>query len=273
MTARNWCFTNFDLKVTENLHEWDKVKYLIYQEEECPDTGKHHHQGYLQLKSACRLAALKKFLPKAHWEVARGTPEENINYCSKTDTQHSKPITIGEPSMGQGQRTDLAGIVRDITAGRRIIDIIEESPATLRLIGYMERLSALAQKPRNTMPEVIIISGRPGCGKSTFVLDEVAKGKVEDVYRIDPTSVNMWEGYRQERVICFEDMGPDTKLTPTMLLRICDRWPMKVNVKYAHAELNSPVICFTSNYKWEDWMGWGASAAAFQRRITSIINM
>ena len=45
--------------------------------------GTPHIQGYVQFKNQRRFTALQKALPRAHWERAKGTPDENHKYCSK----------------------------------------------------------------------------------------------------------------------------------------------------------------------------------------------
>ena len=57
-------------------------KYLIYGRE-VGDEGTPHLQGYVQLKKITRLTGMKKLHPTAHWEVAKGTEEQNRTYCSK----------------------------------------------------------------------------------------------------------------------------------------------------------------------------------------------
>lgn len=48
--VKNWCFTWFDYdeKVLEAMVP-ERANYLVYQLETCPDTGRAHVQGYLQM--------------------------------------------------------------------------------------------------------------------------------------------------------------------------------------------------------------------------------
>ena len=62
------------------------------------------------LSSRKRLSFLKKISPefaKAHFEVARGSPESNRAYCTKSDTRVDGPWEFGALPFGQGHRVDL----------------------------------------------------------------------------------------------------------------------------------------------------------------------
>lgn len=62
------------------------VKLVVGQDEICPDTGKKHFQGCIQLFTQQRLSALKKWLPTAHFEVCRNK-DALLNYVNKDDTR------------------------------------------------------------------------------------------------------------------------------------------------------------------------------------------
>lgn len=100
--AKNWCFSVFDYGTTllpEAQH--NEIAYIVYQEEKCPTTGRNHLQGYLQLVSKKRLNGAKGILQvlfggHPHLEVARGSPQENFEYCTKAETRVSGPYTMGK---------------------------------------------------------------------------------------------------------------------------------------------------------------------------------
>ena len=85
MASCRWCFTVNNPKDTDHvtLSTLD-CKYMIYAEETALTTGTLHLQGYVVLSSPCRLSKMKKILPPGtHIEAAKGTTEQNIEYCSK----------------------------------------------------------------------------------------------------------------------------------------------------------------------------------------------
>lgn len=89
----------------------DSVTYLCFQQEVCPETGRSHYQCYIQFKRKCKHTAICKLLtiPKNayHAEVARGSPQQNADYCSKEDTRApgTTPMIFGTLDVGeQGKR-------------------------------------------------------------------------------------------------------------------------------------------------------------------------
>lgn len=79
--AKRWLFTLNNPTPLERL-DTNLVSYLIVGDEVGAE-GTPHHQGFVIFKEQTRLTALKKLLPRAHWEQARGTPFQNFVYCSK----------------------------------------------------------------------------------------------------------------------------------------------------------------------------------------------
>lgn len=84
---RKWCFTlnNYDEKDLEIIdtktHEYSNLKFIVGKE--IGESGTPHLQGYLEFKNAISMKSLKKWLPRAHLEKARGSSKQNYDYCSK----------------------------------------------------------------------------------------------------------------------------------------------------------------------------------------------
>ena len=82
--AKFWGFTWFDYpeNYRDVLLSLKKVDKIIAGEELCPTTGKPHLQGWLSCYSRQRPDSIG--LPKqVHWFLARGSYEDNYNYCTK----------------------------------------------------------------------------------------------------------------------------------------------------------------------------------------------
>lgn len=63
-------------------------------------------------------------IPTIHLEVCRSTAKQNIEYCKKADDQ---AYEIGE-SSGQGKRSDLLAVTKDITEGTGIREVADNYP-------------------------------------------------------------------------------------------------------------------------------------------------
>jgi len=67
-----------------------------------------------------------------------------------------------------------------------------------------------------------VISGPPGCGKTTWKLDTFRGKAVYLIGYVDPKNKHgMWDAYEREDVIIFDDVQTDL-LDENMLIRLCD---------------------------------------------------
>lgn len=118
---RMWCFTlnNYTDNDLTTISQWittDRCKYGIVGKE-IGESGTPHLQGYIHLIKPVRFTSLKKFLPNAHWEPAKGTPAQNKQYCSKDGNIF---IEIGEITSSS-HKGGTSGLVM-----KRAIEIINE---------------------------------------------------------------------------------------------------------------------------------------------------
>lgn len=84
--SRGWCFTenNYDEKFIDTMtHIFSTKKWSYIMGKEIGTEGTHHIQGYICHKNAIRFSTLKKMMPRAHLEKAKGSKKQNYNYCSK----------------------------------------------------------------------------------------------------------------------------------------------------------------------------------------------
>lgn len=83
-----WSVTAFDeeIKMLKEKDGWPAFVKCVYGgEEKCPKTNRIHFQGALQLHKPQRLSALKRWLPRSHFEPANNV-EALKKYAMKEDT-------------------------------------------------------------------------------------------------------------------------------------------------------------------------------------------
>lgn len=83
--TRQYCFTiNNPCKEEEDvlISLEDQVEYIVWGRE-TGESGTPHFQGYVVFKNPRTISGLKKLLPRAHIEIAKGTPAQNEIYCKK----------------------------------------------------------------------------------------------------------------------------------------------------------------------------------------------
>jgi len=106
-------------------------------------------QIYACFNKPVRLSALKKWLPKAHWEARRGSHAQAKAYCQKEDTRVAGPWERGDDTLvGQGKRNDLREAADLIAKGATMKDLAMEVPtAVVKFHHGLERLIDL-RKPK-----------------------------------------------------------------------------------------------------------------------------
>lgn len=115
----------------------------------------------------------------------------------------------------------------------------------------------------------MILWGAPGTGKTRHVYDY---HNHEKIYKHDGGS--WFDGYQAHDVVLFDDFtGSDFKLT--YLLKLCDRYPMRVPIKGDFVQFVPRVIYFTSNKDPKEWYidALPAHQEAFFRRVSEIKEM
>jgi len=226
------------------------IKFLIYQYES-GDSGTPHWQGYIEFDSAQYLLRLRTWdffeITGAHLEVARGTQAQNISYCSKAP-RLAGPWRIGE-ARAQGKRSDLLGLKDQIDAGDSVLDLFDGDHfgSMVRYNRGILLYKRIKTPERATAPLIIVYYGETGVGKS-----HRAAHYASECSRYWQSEGRWWPDYDLEE-ICIIDEMYGARFSYTFLLRLLDRYPLKVEYKGGHAEFSSPVIIFTSNYHPSEW--------------------
>lgn len=104
-TLRKCCFTSnnyTNLEYVKIIEICETRNYLYCIGEEVGEQGTKHLQGYLEFKSPKTFATLKKLLPKAHIEKAKGSRKQNLTYCKKDGKWKSNfPVPLDEQVLAE----------------------------------------------------------------------------------------------------------------------------------------------------------------------------
>nr|UBJ25945.1 replication-associated protein [Giant panda circovirus 6] len=214
-----WCFTVNNWTP----EEWDSitqvlgptVKYLCVGKE-VGEGGTPHLQGYMELKKRKRL---KQF---------------------------------GKLGNDQGNRTDLneaCRILRESNGNlRRVAE--EQEAVFVKYFGGLQRYCYTMNLGgrRDFKTVTTVICGPPGCGKTKYVFEKVG-GDLARVY-MKPRGL-WWDGYCGQEVVCLDDFYG--WVTFDELLRILDRYPLKVPIKGSYVDFVSREVYITSNSTPDQW--------------------
>lgn len=115
----------------------------------------------------------------------------------------------------------------------------------------IERLIDLKRSGRSAdvTPEIYVYWGDSGTGKTRKATEEYP-----DAYIISkPNSDRMvwWDGYQGEETVIIDEFYGWIPYND--LLRMCDRYPLRVPFKGGFHKLKATRFIFTSNRPWTDW--------------------
>lgn len=235
--TRGYCFTinNYTDEELEFCYCClkDSFEFVIVGEE-VGEEGTPHLQGYIYDSSRPTFNKVKKLLPRAHIENAKGSPQQNITYCSKEGDW----VEYGDrPS--QGKRNDFEEIKEMLDSGESLLDVAGSHFSTfIRYNKGIMLYMMLLLKPRTieNPPKIMWLYGDTGVGKTRFAYDTY-----KSVYMKDGTK--WWNGYTQQQCIVIDDY--DGKWPFRDLLKLLDIYPYAGQFKGGYVEINSPVIIVT----------------------------
>ena len=250
--SRSFSFTINNYKsVPTGLHS--KMKYLCFGKEVGKENNTPHLQGYVVFKNA-HWKPHQYFLEHGHghFEITRGTPQQNIEYCSK-DGQFTefgtRPMDRREAGRRGGKRGGEMEIERWDEAWTAAKEgRIEDIPADIRLrhYGTILKVASRYQQPPEELDllDNLWIVGEHGTGKSTWV-HRTYPGAYKKGF------TKWWCGFREDepghKTVLLDDLHP--KFAEKELLKNwADVFPFQAEIKGGSMTIRPERIIVTSNY-------------------------
>ncbi len=265
---RNVCFT---LNNPEEMLEFEpeRMLYLVYQEEQ-PDGGMYHFQGYCEFKEQLSLNQAKQLLggDRVHLERRRGSQSQAIIYCKKDDTRvpYTVPYEDGEP-RSQGKRIDLEGFKDAVMGGERLRDLVHDHTAILARYPKFYQILTLNNRPEREPGTNIVVTlhyGETGLGKTRAVMDEF--GTNPEFYRAPLNNGTLWwDTYDGHATVLLDDFtGASSHFSLCALLQLLDRYPILVPTKGGHTWWLPDAVHVTTNILPRDWYTWKGREAQYK---------
>lgn len=260
--SRAYCFTinnpnDEDCAQVKALAE--HAAYIIVGEEK-GEKETPHLQGYVYFKEAKTFTRVKKFLPRAHIEISRGTPEDNRRYCSKDGNIFIESGKLPKP----GERTDIQKVVSDLKEGANMRAIVEKA-RNLQCVKMAEVWLKYHEEPRTWKPEIRWYHGSTGAGKTKAAREWLS----DDIYTaLD--SIKWWEGYDAHENVLIDDFRKDF-CKFHQLLKLLDRYEYKVETKGGSRQFVAKKIAITSPYPPSEIYNVREDVQQLLRRIDDVI--
>jgi len=253
--SRNFCFTinNYTEDVLNSILDAD-CTYIIVGKEKGEECGTPHLQGFVSFKNARSLKNLKKINATAHWEIARGTPQQNRDYCSKQgDFQERGVIPMDQKAKGDCEKDRWAHIIQLSEAGDWDTLKLEYPVEYGQKLKNLEHINKKRKKDVSTLdgelPHQWFV-GETGCGKSKRARDENPGAFVKD-----PTS-KWWDGYDGQDVVIIDDFDKYQVSQGGDMKRWLDRYAFQAQFKGGYEFIRPKKVIVTSQYTpaeiWED---------------------
>lgn len=171
-----------------------------------------------------------------HCEICRGSEQQCVDYCSKEESRVAGPWQYGERAQ-PGKRNDVSRVREIIEEGGGMRGVAREA-TSYQSIRVAESILKYCEKGRDFETEVRWYSGSTGSGKTRSALEEFPDAWVSG------KNLKWFEGYDAHEVVIVDDFRRDF-CTFHELLRICDRYPYRVETKGGSRQLLAKVIIFT----------------------------
>lgn len=258
--SRRWCFTlNNPLVATlELLQENPSVTYGVVGRE-VGDSGTPHLQGFLYFGANKRLAAVRGVLAEAHWEVARGSIDQNRVYCTKDGDfveWGEKPVERTEAGSREASRWALA------YEAAKVGDM-DAIPGDVHLRAYrtIRQITVDFMTAPADLEDVcgVWIHGPAGAGKS-----HLARERFPDFYA--KMANKWWDGYQNQEYVIMDDVDANHKVLGHHFKLWMDKWPFLAEVKGGTLYIRPLKFVVTSQYAPDEIFEDQATLAAIERR-------
>lgn len=265
--SRRYVFTDYKKIDFKKVYEAQtkQIRYIAWGQEVCPESGRHHQQGWVQFHNAKTLAAAKKCLGdrSLHLETAKGSVAENEAYVSKEDTS---PVCLGELPV-QGTRSDLETVRAAIAKGSSDLQVANAHFGTW--VRYQKSFAKYRSLTESANAEafrhvsVVLLAGRTGSGKTRYAAKYAG-------FLIQADQIGKWwDGYEGQRVICIDEYNNNVPITT--LLTLLDGYRHRLPLKGSFTYAQWTTVFITTNLRELHLNASEAHRLALCRRITTVI--
>lgn len=230
------------------------LKSLVYWclSDEIGENKTYHMHFYLAFASAVRFSTLQKLFGGAHFEMAKGSSQQNRDYVfkeGKWEKDKKKETNLpdtheefGEmPLERQGHRSDIEDLYDMVKQGMSNFDILENAPQYLLNIDKVEKVRQIVKEENYKTVfrqlSVNYIYGHTGVGKTRGIMEMYG---YQNIFRVTDYE-HPFDNYKGQDIIIFEEFRSSLKIQD--MLNYLDGYPLELPCRYANK-----IACFTQVY-------------------------
>lgn len=245
--SRNWAFTDFKFMDWSGIYKEyaDVIRYVVWGKEICPETGREHFQGWIQLFNKRRMRPLLKMLgSKVLYIRPCYAPEfNNEKYCTKDGKYQQRGKFIS-----QGYRTDLEAIKHRIDNGATMKEIADDNFQIFLQYGrglskYKEMVDKEHAKEFRKV-QTTVIYGHTDVGKTRSAMEKAT-------YKIEGNALKWWDGYENDKTILIDEFSNNIPITE--LLNLLDGYQLRLPIKGGHTYARWTKVFITTNVPIDEW--------------------
>jgi len=265
--SRGWCFTINKPKTSDKEQVMQLQAHYIVVGEEEGEQHTPHLQGYVYFKHAHRLKTVSKMLPRANLRVAKGTGQQNRDYCTKEGKILREAGSMPKDPKDQGHHGVKGGAAgatfwKNVKEQAVAGDLDDIDPKIF--VTMYGALRSIQKDHAQKMPASDTTTGEWWYGPSGSGKSKTARDTYPDAYI---KGLNKWwDGYRGEEVVIIEDLDKFNVSMGGDLKRWCDHYSFPAEIKGGGMNIRPKKIIITSQYAideiWEDQ----ATVSALVRR-------
>lgn len=259
---RRWRGTSFEVEgsdpaeMLKKVAKMKSVTYCAWQLEMCPTTQRLHYQWYMEFNNASTWNACKKlFGDSSHCLRCDANEQHNTRYVTKPETHVDGPWIYGEPSKGQGARSDLKRMVSTLkeyavqhSANEAFALACDNDDNIFRYATSAKMLVSGWQSlnnPKTTKERKLIIRcGAAGAGKSLGITRRFGE---ENLYR--HPGGEWFDGYTGQKACVIDDVSLEWFMKHIADIKRWTDWsPIQVPVKGGYVWNGWDYLAITSNF-------------------------
>jgi hypothetical protein len=208
--------------------------------QEVGESGTPHLQGYIYFGTLKSLPQLRALNPRAHYEMARGTVEENFAYCTKDGNFEERGV---RPATQAEKGAKGAARIKELWKLAKQGSFESLPPQNIKTWEYIHSKYRAPPADRCSLTNYWIV-GKSGCGKSSACRRWFSP---EQLYWKGMSK--WWDGYNHEQAVVLDDMEPTHGKFLSYYVKIwCDHYPFNAEVKGGMIRIRPEVIIVTSNF-------------------------